>query len=35
MNERMTELENICIKRGKMISEHPTTGRFNTYSIWS
>ena len=34
MNDRMTELENICIKCGKMIFEHPTTGRFNTVILF-
>ncbi len=30
MNERVNDFENICIKCGKMYSEHPTIGRFNT-----
>jgi hypothetical protein len=30
MNERINDFENICIKCGKMYSEHPTTGRFST-----
>ena len=34
MNERVNDLENICIKCGKMISEHPTTGRFNTVVLF-
>ena len=29
MNEKVNDFENICIKCGKMYSEHPTTGRFN------
>jgi hypothetical protein len=34
MNERMTNLENICIKCGKLYSEHPTTGRFRTVILF-
>jgi hypothetical protein len=34
MSERMTDLENICIKCGKMISEHPATGRFSTVILF-
>ena len=34
MNERMTDLENICIKCGKLYSDHPTTGRFNTVILF-
>ena len=30
MNERVENLENICIKCGKSYSNHPRTGRFNT-----
>jgi hypothetical protein len=30
LNERINDFEKICIKCGKMYSEHPTTGRFNT-----
>ena len=29
MNQKVNDFENICIKCGKMYSEHPTTGRFN------
>ncbi len=34
MNERVTDLENTCIKCGKMYSKHPTTGRFNTVILF-
>jgi len=34
MNERVTELENICIKCGKLYSEHPATGRFGTVILF-
>jgi hypothetical protein len=34
MNERVNDLENICIKCGKRYSEHPTTGRFNTVILF-
>lgn len=34
MNERVNNFENICIKCGKLISEHPTTGRFNASFEW-
>ena len=34
MNERMADLEDKCIKCGKMYSEHPTTGRFNTVILF-
>ena len=30
----MTELENICIKCGKLYSEHPATGRFGTVILF-
>ena len=34
-NERVNDFENICIKCGKMISEHPTTtGIFNTVILY-
>jgi hypothetical protein len=33
-NERVNDFENICIKCGKMISEQPTTGRFNTVILY-
>ena len=32
MNERVTE--NICIKYRKIYSEHPTTGRFRTVTLF-
>ena len=34
MSDRVTSLENICIKCGKMYSEHPKTGRFNTVFLF-
>ena len=34
MNERIHNLEDKCIKCGKMYSEHPTTGRFNTVILF-
>lgn len=34
MNERINDFENICIKCGKMYSEHPTTGRFSTVILF-
>lgn len=34
MNERINDSENICIKCGKMYSEHPTTGRFSTVILF-
>ena len=34
MNKSVNNFENICIKCGKMISEHPTTGRFNTVVLF-
>ena len=34
MSDRVTSLENICIKCGTMYSEHPTTGRFNTIVLF-
>jgi hypothetical protein len=34
MNGRVTDFENICIKCGKMYSEHPTTGRFSTVILF-
>ena len=34
MYERVTDLENICIKCGKLYSEHPTTGRFRTVILF-
>jgi hypothetical protein len=34
MNEKVTDFHNICIKCGKMCSEHPATGRFNTVILF-
>ena len=34
MSDRVTSLENICIKCGKMYSEHPKTGRSNTVILF-
>jgi hypothetical protein len=34
MNDRINDFENICIKCGKMYSEHPTTGRFSTVILF-
>ena len=34
MDERINDFEKICIKCGKMYSEHPTTGRFNTVILF-
>jgi hypothetical protein len=34
MMERVDDFEKICIKCGKMYSEHPTTGRFNTVILF-
>jgi len=34
MNEGINDFENICIKCGKMYSEHPTTGRFSTVILF-
>jgi hypothetical protein len=34
MNEKVTDFHNICIKCGKMCSEHPATGRFNTVILY-
>jgi len=33
-DERINDFENVCIKCGKMISEHPTTGRFHTVILF-
>jgi hypothetical protein len=34
LNQRINDFENICIKCGKMYSEHPTTGRFSTVILF-
>ena len=34
MNERVNDFENKCIKCGKMYSDHPSTGRFNTVILF-
>ena len=34
MNEKVNDFEKICIKCGKIYSEHPTTGRFNTVILF-
>ena len=34
MNQKVNDFKNICIKCGKMYSEHPTTGRFNTVLLF-
>ena len=34
MNEIVIDFEKICIKCGKMYSEHPATGRFNTVVLF-
>jgi hypothetical protein len=34
MNQRINDFENICIKCGKNISDHPRTGRFNTVILF-
>jgi hypothetical protein len=34
MNERANDFEKICIKCGKMYSEHRATGRFNTVILF-
>jgi hypothetical protein len=34
MNQRINDFENICIKCGKKISDHPRTGRFNTVVLF-
>ena len=34
MNERIHNLEDKCIKCGKMYSEHPATGRFSTVILF-
>ena len=34
MDQKVNDFENTCIKCGKMYSEHPTTGRFNTVILF-
>jgi hypothetical protein len=34
MSERANDFEKICIKCGKIYSEHPATGRFNTVILF-
>lgn len=34
MNDRIHNLEDKCIKCGKLYSEHPATGRFNTVILF-